>query len=120
MSPSTRFDHDALASLETERDFLLRSIADLDIERASGNLDDERYRALKDDYTARAASVLRSIEAGRDDRPVPPPVRRKGKLLTGGGVLAFVLVAALALAAAAGKRHDGQSITGNEIGRAHV
>jgi len=113
MSPATRFDPDALASLESERDFLLRSIRDLDVERDAGNLDDERYQALKDDYTARAAAVLRSIEEGGGARPAAPPVARKRKLLTGGGVLAFVLVAALALAAAAGKRHDGQSITGN-------
>ena len=113
MSPATRFDPDDLASLESERDFLLRSIADLETERAAGNLDDERYRALKDDYTARAAAVLRSIEEGGDARPAPPPVPKKRKLLTGGAVLAFVVVAALALAAAAGKRHAGQTITGN-------
>jgi uncharacterized protein (TIGR02996 family) len=113
MTPSGRFDPDALASLESERDFLLRSIADLESEREAGNLDDERYRALKDDYTARAAAVLRSIEEGRDARPAPPPVPKKRRLLTGGGVAAFVVVAALALAAAAGKRNDGQGITGN-------
>jgi uncharacterized protein (TIGR02996 family) len=113
VSPSTRFDPDALASLESERDFLLRSIADLETERETGNLDDDRYRALKDDYTARAAAVLRSIEKGRDARPAPPPVGRRRKVLTGGAIVAFVVVAALALAAAAGKRHDGQTITGN-------
>ncbi|MDQ1499272.1 MAG: hypothetical protein QOI86_2612, partial [Actinomycetota bacterium] len=79
----------------------------------AGNLDDDRYQSLKDDYTARAAAVLRSIEEGHDARPAPPPAPRKRKLLTGGAVLAFGLVAALALAAAAGKRHDGQTITGN-------
>ena len=110
MSPATRFDPDAL---ESERDFLLRSIADLERERAAGNLDDERYRALKDDYTARAAAVLRSIEEGHDARPAPPPLPRKRTFLTGGAVLAFVIVAALALAAAAGKRHEGQTISGN-------
>jgi cytochrome c-type biogenesis protein CcmH/NrfG len=113
VSPSTRYDPDALASLESERDFLLRSIADLETERDAGNLDDERYRELKDDYTARAAAVLRSIEDGRDATPAPAPVPKKRKLLTGGAVVAFVVVAALALAAAAGKRHDGQTITGN-------
>jgi cytochrome c-type biogenesis protein CcmH/NrfG len=113
VSPSTRFDADALASLESERDFLLRSIADLETERDVGNLDDERYRALKDDYTARAAAVLRSIEEGRDASPAPAPVPKKRKLLTGGAVVAFVVVAALALAAASGNRHDGQTITGN-------
>src|SRR5205807_2945632 len=113
VSPATRFDPDALASLESERDFLLRSIADLEAERAAGNLDDEHYRTLKDDYTARAAAVLRSIDEGRDARPAPAPVPRRRKFLTGGAVLAFVIVAALALAAAAGKRHQGQTITGN-------
>src|SRR5581483_9680235 len=105
LSSATRFDPDALASLESERDFLLRSIADLETERAAGNLDDERYQALKDDYTARAAAVLRSIEEGHDARPPAPPVPKKRKLLTGGAVLAFVVVA--------GRRPPGQTITGN-------
>ncbi len=113
MSPSTRFNPDALASLESERDFLLRSIADLETERDAGNLDEERYRALRDDYTARAAAVLRSIEEGRDAVPPPAPVPRKRKLFTGGAVLAFIVVTGLLLNAAAGKRHDGQTITGN-------
>lgn len=113
MSPSTRFDPDALASLESERDFLLRSIKDLDGEREAGNLDDERYQALKDDYTARAAAVLRSIEETRDAGTAPLPVPRKRKLLSGGAVMAFIALAALALAAATGQRRDGQTVTGN-------
>jgi len=104
---------DALASLESERDFLLRSIADLESEREAGNLDEERYRSLKDDYTARAATVLRSIEEGREARQSVAPLPKKRKMVTGGAVLAFILIAVLALAAAAGKRHDGQTITGN-------
>ncbi len=113
MTPPTRFDPDQLASLESERDFLLRSIADLDSEREAGNLDEERYRALKNDYTARAAAVLRSIEEGPVALPPPAPVPRKRKLLTGGGVLVFVLLASLALAAALGNRRDGDTVTGN-------
>ena len=116
MSPSTRFDPDALASLESERDFLLRSIADLETEKEAGNLDDDRYRALKDDYTARAAAVLRSIEESQESAPPPAPVPRKRRLLTGGAVLVFVVVAALALAAATGDRREGQTITGNAQG----
>lgn len=115
MSQSTRFDPDVLASLESERDFLLRSIKDLENEREAGNLDAERYQELKDDYTARAAAVLRSIEQGREEAAVEaaPPVPRKRKLLTGGAVLAFVVVAALAMAAALGNRRDGQTVSGN-------
>jgi cytochrome c-type biogenesis protein CcmH/NrfG len=116
VSPSTRFDPDALASLESERDFLLRSIADLETEREAGNLDDDRYRTLKDDYTARAAAVLRSIEESQDAAPAPAPVPRKRRLLTGGAVLVFVIVAALALAASTGNRREGQTITGNAQG----
>jgi tetratricopeptide (TPR) repeat protein len=104
---------DVLASLESERDFLLRSIQDLESEREAGNLEDDRYRELKDDYTARAAAVLRSIEEGRDAVPAPPPVPKKQKLLTGGAILVFVVVAAVALAAASGRRQDGQTTTGN-------
>lgn len=113
MTASARFDPDRLASLESERDFLLRSIDDLENEREAGNLDDDRYRELKDDYTARAAAVLRSIEEGPAALPAPAPVPRKGKLLAGGGVLVFVLVASLALAAALGNRRDGDTVTGN-------
>jgi uncharacterized protein (TIGR02996 family) len=116
VTPSTRFDPDALASLESERDFLLRSIADLETEREAGNLDDDRYRSLKDDYTARAAAVLRSIEASREVASAPAPVPRKRRLVTGGAVLAFVVVAALALAASTGNRRDGQTMTGNAQG----
>lgn len=113
MTPSTRFDPDRLASLESERDFLLRSIADLEAEREAGNLDDDRYRELKDDYTARAAAVLRSIEEGPAALPAPRPVPRRRKLLAGGGLLVFVLVASLALSAALGSRRDGETVTGN-------
>jgi uncharacterized protein (TIGR02996 family) len=114
VTPPTRFDPDALAALESERDFLLRSIKDLESEREGGNLDDERYRELKDDYTARAAAVLRSIDEGhRAGVEAVPPVPRKRKVLTGGAVLAFVVVAALAMAAAVGNRQEGQTATGN-------
>lgn len=56
--------------LEEERDFLLRSLDDLDREHEVGDLADEDHRALKDDYTARAAAVLRTLQAM--DRPAPP------------------------------------------------
>ena len=55
-------DQTALGSLEAERDFLLRSLDDLDAERDAGNIDDATYQSLHDDYTARAASVIRSLD----------------------------------------------------------
>ena len=55
-------DPDALAALEEERDFLLRSLEDLEREHAAGDVDDSDFEELKDDYTARAAAVIRAIE----------------------------------------------------------
>ncbi len=53
--------------LEEECAFLLRSIEDLDAERAAGDLSDTDYRVLRDRYTVRAAAVLRAI-----DEPTAP------------------------------------------------
>ncbi len=60
-----RLDPDALAALEEERDFLLRSLDDLEREHDAGDVDDDDYAELKDDYTARAATVLRAIDDRR-------------------------------------------------------
>ncbi|MEA2901110.1 MAG: hypothetical protein QOH36_997 [Actinomycetota bacterium] len=54
-----------LAGLEEQRDVLLKSLRDLEQERASGEIGDDDYTVLKDDYTARAAAVLKAIETGR-------------------------------------------------------
>ncbi|MGI8686678.1 MAG: tetratricopeptide repeat protein [Acidimicrobiales bacterium] len=48
-------------SLEEDRAYLLRSLADLEREHDAGDLDDADYLALKEDYTARAAQVLRAL-----------------------------------------------------------
>lgn len=50
-------------ALEDERRFLLRSLADLDAERAAGDLDEADYVELRDHYTAKAAAVLRRLES---------------------------------------------------------
>jgi hypothetical protein len=47
--------------LEDERDFLLCSLRDLDLERDAGDLSEADYRALRDRYTERAAAVLRAL-----------------------------------------------------------
>ena len=51
-----------LAALEEERDFLLRSLRDLDAEHDAGDIDDVDYETLRDDYTVRTAVVLRALE----------------------------------------------------------
>ncbi|MGH9078049.1 MAG: hypothetical protein ACRDY0_11485 [Acidimicrobiales bacterium] len=49
-------------ALEEERDFLLRSLHDLEAERAAGDIDELDYRSLRDGYTSRAAAVLRRLD----------------------------------------------------------
>ena len=64
------------AGLEEERDFLLDSLQDLERDRAAGEIGEPDYQKLKDDYTARAAAVLRALEARSAPRPRRgPPVR---------------------------------------------
>ncbi|MGZ4771667.1 MAG: tetratricopeptide repeat protein [Ilumatobacteraceae bacterium] len=103
---------DQLAELEEQRKFLLRSITDLDREHLYGDVDDHDYETLRDGYTARAASVLRAIEAGQ---AAAPPRRPRRPLVVAAWVIGTVLVASVAgwlVASASGQRLPGQSITG--------
>lgn len=84
---------DRLAELEEERRFLLRSITDLDREHRYGDVDDHDYRTLRDGYTARAATVLRAIEAGQEQASQPRVRRPK---VIAAWVIGTVAVASLA------------------------
>ena len=104
---------DSREQLERERDFLLRSLDDLEREREKGTIDDESYERLHGDYTARAAAVIRALRDGVDSRPVAPPTSNRRRLLTIVGVVAFAVVVAVALAAALGARRSGDTSSGN-------
>lgn len=113
--PSTPAADPAAAALAAERDFLLRSLADLEAERAAGELTEDRYRQLHDRYTVQAATVLRALDR-IEQSPIPVnPRYRRGRR----AVVAAVAVAAVAAAGgallldAAGEREPGQTITGN-------
>ena len=99
--------------LEAERDFLLRSLDDLETERSAGDIDDASYRALHDDYTARAAAVIRTLSDGADTRPAVPPASRNRRVLVIAAVAVFVIAAGLTLAAALGARLPGDPASGN-------
>jgi hypothetical protein len=105
---------DTRENLEDERDFLLRSLDDLDGELVAGNIDPDTYRVLHDDYTARASAVIQSLADGVDrhspDAPRVPPLMR---LLTIGGIVVFAVLAAILLAHTIGQRNPGQEITGD-------
>ena len=102
--------------LEREREFLLRSLDDLERERDKGTIDDESYERLHADYTARAAAVIRALRDGIDTRPVAPPVSKRRRSLTIIGIVAFGVIAAVALAAAVGARLPGDTSSGNSDG----
>ena len=116
-SPSARrrdLDPDALAALEEERDFLLRSLEDLEREYAAGDVDDSDFGELKDDYTARAAAVIRAIEDRTEVVKSLRPQRNWQRTALG-----LVLVGAMAVGASwvvfrnAGTRAPGQGLTGD-------
>lgn len=116
-SGSTRrrdLDPDALAALEEERDFLLRSLKDLEREHAVGDVDDSDYEQLKDDYTARAAATIRAI----DDRSAAVKSLRPQRNWKR-TALGLVLVGVVAVGAGwivfrnAGTRAPGQGLTGD-------
>lgn len=104
-------------SLEEERDFLLRSLDDLERERAAGDVDDHDYRTLRDDYTARAAAVLRALDSGTEPTPVAEGGRRAGRgrrLATVAGVVLVAVLAGVLVAQASGRRGGG-GLTGMDV-----
>ena len=115
MTGASRIDPDSLAILEEERVFLLRSLTDLEREYEAGDVDDQDYVALRDDYTARAAGVLRAIEAGRSALPPRRPTDWRRILVgTGAAVVAVVLIG-WALTRGTSDRREGDTITGGPI-----
>lgn len=99
--------------LEEEREFLLRSLEDLDREHDAGDVDDADYAALKDDYTARAAAVLRAVEAGRARPARRGPSCDRRRLVTVVAVVVFAGLAGVLVAQAVGRRDPGEVISGD-------
>ncbi len=101
---------------EEQREFLLRSLDDLEAERAAGNIDDETYQRLHDDYTARAAITVRAMRDGKHldrDSADGAPQTRRHRVLVVGGLVVFAIVAATTMAFALGARLPGGTVTGN-------
>jgi len=101
--------------LDNERDFLFRSLDDLDAEHADGNIDDVTYERLKLDYTARAARVLHQLDGDvvANESKLQPLTGRR--VLVGLGVVTFAVVASVAMAYGLGARLPGQTITGQQV-----
>lgn len=111
-------DRERRAALVEQRDFLLRSLDDLRREHEAGDVDDADFLALEDDYTARAARVIRAIEAfdspaRRARRPRPARERKRGRpIAVAVGVVAFAVLAGVLVAQAAGRRGEDDLATG--------
>lgn len=116
MTTATRaeLDPDTLAALEEQRDFLLRSLDDLEREHEAGDVDEADYLALKDDYTARAAAVIRAIEGRKAAFASRRRPRRLGPTIAVVlGVLALLVGAGVLVAVSSGERGAGDEITGD-------
>jgi tetratricopeptide (TPR) repeat protein len=100
--------------LEAERDFLLRSLDDLDREHVSGELTDQEYETLRNDYTRRVAAVVRFL-----DETEP---RKVGMAISGrfwrwfAVILSVGVLSGFAVAQFSGLRAPGETISG-EIDR---
>ena len=91
--PSARWNPDALAALEHQRNTLLRDLRELDEQHATADIDTGRYEALRDELTARAADVLTALDRNRTTRPTRPRQTR---------TTAMIVVAVALTAIAAG------------------
>ena len=97
-------------STRESRDFLLRSIRDLDAEYAAGDITEDDYRRLRDDYVARAAAAIRGDDA--PSAPVAGPRARRW-LLPAALALAVAAGAGWAVARSADQRLSGDAATGS-------
>lgn len=89
---TARWDPDALARLEGERDLLLRELRELEAQRTAGELDGPQYDALHDELTSRAADAIALLERGRVLRPAR--VRRPWRVALTTAVIAVAACAA--------------------------
>jgi tetratricopeptide (TPR) repeat protein len=96
--------------LRDEQQFLLRSLRDLDNERAAGDIDDADYAALRDGYISRTAAITRELNgAGASEVISRNWVRR---FLVVGCVIAAGAGAGIWVASQSGQRLPGESATG--------
>ena len=111
-STRRRLDPDALAALEEERDFLLRSLDDLEAERSAGDIDEADYDGLKDDYTRRAAEVIRSVESQEASFASIPGVQWRQVVTWIVGLAILGGLSGVLIARSSGARTAGESISG--------
>jgi tetratricopeptide (TPR) repeat protein len=96
--------------LRDEQQFLLRSLRDLDNERAAGDIDDADYAALRDGYISRTAAITRELDGAAATKVVSRNwVRRIFVVVC---VIAAGAGAGVWVASQSGQRLPGESATG--------
>lgn len=128
---------DERRDLEEQRRFLLESLRDLEREHEAGEITDDDYGSLRDDYTARAAAVLRALEPIESEPPtdddldveaaplatVPARPRRRRALVTVTVIVLIAVAAGLGVALFSGENVSSPSLTagtpGERLVRAH-
>ncbi len=107
-------DPDAVAELEREQTFLLRSLDDLDAERDAADLDAHDHAQLSDDYTRRLAEVTRALDENRAAyAAIDTKLNRNQRILTIAGVLIVAVLAGVLLGRASGFRSPNDSLSGD-------
>jgi tetratricopeptide (TPR) repeat protein len=96
--------------LRHEQQFLLRSLRDLDSERAAGDIDDADYAALRDGYISRTAVITREL----DGAVVTELISRNWvrRILVIACVVAVGAAAGIWVASQSGQRLPGESSSG--------
>lgn len=111
-------------AMETELEFLRRSLDDLEAEHAAGELDDDTYARLRAQYTEGLEAITAALAGGEQAEPVSTPtgdasgsgrrLRALRPVLTVAGLVCFAVAAALVLTSAIGERTPGGSATGDD------
>jgi tetratricopeptide (TPR) repeat protein len=104
---------------ETERAFLLRSLDDLEVEHAAGDLSDDDLVTMRADYQSRLADVQRRIEgdASQRARDAELAIRaarsQRRSWVFGVAATVFALGCGFFVAGSLGERKAGETITGD-------
>jgi tetratricopeptide (TPR) repeat protein len=97
--------------LRDEQQFLLRSLRDLDNERAAGDIDEADYATLRDGYISRTAAITRELD-GVDVATLPVNRNWLRRILVVVCVIAAGAGAGIWVARQSGQRLPGQSSSG--------
>jgi tetratricopeptide (TPR) repeat protein len=109
-----RFDADRLATIDDELAFALRSLDDLEHEHDTGQLGDEQFNRLHNEYVVRAAEAARKQRHEAKLRVTATPHRLRFRAGVAAGLAVAAVGTVFALHHGSQPRADGATITGNQ------